>query len=538
MKKYIYIISLFFASLTLQCVFGESAFAQAQKLPTEGVEYKYVLLEKFTATWCVYCPASAIVTRKMLEEGKRIAPISYQMNETGDMAIYYNIEAYQRGFYYDTIRSIPRSFFNGNHFVSGADEDKTLRNFNKVYDTCIADKTPYTLDMDVKYIRNVEARRDSFVVNLTIEKVAEHSGKDLYLHLVVTENNIPKIWRGETKVDHAQRLMYPSEKGQLLDFSQGNTIKKTISFSMGSGYQFFRRNADLIAFIQDNSYTEIDGINKQSRKVMQTDMWQMQKDTQYFSADFNQYESLILIGDTIQYFDNSLGNPTKRTWTFEGGTPASSTELNPKVSYAQTGIYAATLSIEKDGKTATYTWDNAIEVIDFKASFESNYTKVAPATPVQFKNTSTGEADSCFWTFGGGSPLVSTEVNPTVTYAKEGQYPVKLVTTRTSKSGRKFRSETTVLDYITVEEGYISIEEDAKKASLSIYPNPSKNGIFFIENLTPSHTVRVYNITGQEIKNCISNNCINLSRTQKGMYFVKIEKQGEKQDIWINKIIW
>ncbi|MEG2336369.1 MAG: T9SS type A sorting domain-containing protein [Bacteroidales bacterium] len=542
MKKFINSMGVFFGLWLLLGISQEPIFAQEKSLPSVGVDYKYVLMEKFTATWCTYCPASAIATRTLLEQGKKIAALSYQMVESAEMAYLYNTAGYQRGCYYDTIRAIPRTFFNGTHRTTGENEAKTLLTFTKIYDTCIGEKTPYTLDMKVRYLRDEEARRDSFVLDITIEKVAEHSGKDLYLQIAVTENNISKFWQGQTQVDHAERNMVPSYKGTLLDFSQGNTIKKTISFGMGAGYQFIRRNADIIAFIQDNSYTNLDGVAKQSRKVMQTDMWQMKTDTSALatnlSAAFLQTKPLILRGDSVQYFDNSLGNPTSRTWTFEGGTPASSTNLNPNVKYLDTGIFKTTLVIEKEGKKASYTWLNVVEVIDFTADFTSNYIKVAPGGSIQFSNTSL-RADSASWTFGGGNPLVSTEQNPLVTYAQAGSYPVKLSIKYTDPTGRIFKASKTIFNYITVEEGFIDIEDTENTPSnLSIYPNPSKDGIFIVNNLTPAHRVRIFNMMGQEIKNCISKNCIDLSNTKRGMYFVKIEKAGEKQNTWINKIIW
>lgn len=538
MKKSISFLSLFFGFSIILFISQEPIFAQSNNLPKQGVDYKYVLMEKFTATWCTYCPASAIATRSMLEQGKKIAAISYQMNESGDVGYLYNISGYQRGCYYDTIRAIPRTFFNGAHRTSGESEAKTIITFNKIYDSCMSEKTPYTLDMDVRYLRDAEARRDSFILDITIVKVAEHSGKNLYLQIAVTENNISKFWQGQTQVDHAERTMVPNYEGSLLNFTKGDTIRKTISFGMGAGYQMARRNTDIIAFIQDNSYTNIDGVPKASRQVMQTDMWQMKNEPSVLSAAFLQTKPLILRGDSIRYFDNSLGDPTTRTWTFEGGTPKSSTDLNPMVKYSDTGIFSTTLVIEKNGKTESYTWKNVVEVIDFTANFKSNHIKVAPGTAIQFTNTSL-RVDSSSWTFGGGTPLVSNDRNPIITYMQEGSFPVKLQIKYTDKaSGRIFKATQTILNYITVEKGYVAVEKDLNQNDLSIYPNPSKDGIFIINHLLPTHQVQVFNIMGQEIKNCVFQNRIILSNAKKGIYFVKIEKKGERKSTWIHKLIW
>ena len=58
-----------------------------------------------------------------------------------------------------------------------------------------------------------------------------------------------------------------------------------------------------------------------------------------FRADNQQ----ILLGGQVKFIDLSNGFPTKWLWTFEGGTPSTSTEQNPTVTYNQPGVYSVTL---------------------------------------------------------------------------------------------------------------------------------------------------------------------------------------------------
>ena len=60
-----------------------------------------------------------------------------------------------------------------------------------------------------------------------------------------------------------------------------------------------------------------------------------------FSADATQ----ICTGSTVQFTDNSFMNPTTWSWTFAGGTPATSTAQNPSVVYNTAGNYVATLIV-------------------------------------------------------------------------------------------------------------------------------------------------------------------------------------------------
>ena len=45
----------------------------------------------------------------------------------------------------------------------------------------------------------------------------------------------------------------------------------------------------------------------------------------------------------VQFVDMSTGNPTSWRWTFQGGSPATSTQQNPKITYKSTGTYSVTL---------------------------------------------------------------------------------------------------------------------------------------------------------------------------------------------------
>ncbi|MFN3917877.1 MAG: PKD domain-containing protein [Flavobacteriales bacterium] len=52
----------------------------------------------------------------------------------------------------------------------------------------------------------------------------------------------------------------------------------------------------------------------------------------------------VTVGQGVDFFDNSSGNPTAWNWSFPGGTPNSSTQQNPTgITYATPGTYTATL---------------------------------------------------------------------------------------------------------------------------------------------------------------------------------------------------
>lgn len=70
----------------------------------------------------------------------------------------------------------------------------------------------------------------------------------------------------------------------------------------------------------------------------------------------------VCVGNTVTFSDASYHGVTSRTWTFEGGTPATSTAANPTVTYSQPGSYAVTLSASDGTNTLSTTAQNYINV--------------------------------------------------------------------------------------------------------------------------------------------------------------------------------
>ena len=95
----------------------------------------------------------------------------------------------------------------------------------------------------------------------------------------------------------------------------------------------------------------------------------------------------ILPGESIRFIDQSSGNPVAWEWTFPGGSPSSSTEQSPLVSYSSEGNYDVTLKITNDqgeelsesfaeyvkvGDKATYWWNETVFYEIFVRSFKDS----------------------------------------------------------------------------------------------------------------------------------------------------------------------
>lgn len=81
-------------------------------------------------------------------------------------------------------------------------------------------------------------------------------------------------------------------------------------------------------------------------------------------ADFSADKTTVLVGNSVSFTDASSYDPTSLSWSFEGGTPATSTSQNPTVTYNTVGTYDVTLTATNAEGSDTETKTNYIEVVN------------------------------------------------------------------------------------------------------------------------------------------------------------------------------
>ncbi len=82
------------------------------------------------------------------------------------------------------------------------------------------------------------------------------------------------------------------------------------------------------------------------------------------NANFQADVTEVCTTGEIQYTDNSTGGVTEWSWEFPGGTPATSTEQNPTVTYNAAGNFDVTLTVTGTSGTNSTTKSNYITVMD------------------------------------------------------------------------------------------------------------------------------------------------------------------------------
>ncbi len=210
----------------------------------------------------------------------------------------------------------------------------------------------------------------------------------------------------------------------------------------------------------------------------------------------------ITAGETITY-TNTSENATNIAWTFEGGTPATSTENTVTVTYATAGNYTTTLTAygENNTESTKTVGVNVSEpqpqnevVADFTTDPEAidGEIIIEVGETITFTNTSTN-AHHIAWTFEGGNPESSTENSVTVTYYQNSLNEYYTATLIAYNENETISDTKTILVMVGV---YDNVDESAI-SEISVYPNPTSSVInIAAENM---QNITIMDMTGRVV---------------------------------------
>ncbi len=189
---------------------------------------------------------------------------------------------------------------------------------------------------------------------------------------------------------------------------------------------------------------------------------------------------------TVNYTNQSTNNPDSYSWTFEGGSPSTSSAENPTVSYNTPGVYNVTLTVSNGGGTDTETKNNYITVNGAgpglpSAAFSSSTTSGDAPLTVNFFDQSSNNPVSWSWNFQGGNPSTSNSQNPTVQYNTPGVYTVTLTVTNSDGSDTE-----TLQNYITVTQS--NVGAPAAQFTANTNSGPAPLTVNFTDNSTNNPT--------------------------------------------------
>ncbi|NOR85977.1 MAG: PKD domain-containing protein, partial [Bacteroidales bacterium] len=90
-------------------------------------------------------------------------------------------------------------------------------------------------------------------------------------------------------------------------------------------------------------------------------------------AAFSGIPTSVSQGQAVTFSDQSINNPTSWSWSFPGGTPATSTDKNPVVTYATIGTYDVSLTVSNSAGTDNHSKPKYIDVTEFVISYCNSF---------------------------------------------------------------------------------------------------------------------------------------------------------------------
>jgi uncharacterized protein (TIGR02145 family) len=243
------------------------------------------------------------------------------------------------------------------------------------------------------------------------------------------------------------------ERGICYGLEQFPTEKKTASEGGNGEFEI-----ELIGLSTDTEYfVRAYAINDIGTSHGQNESFRTKREIPPPAADFTVSDTIVDLGDDIQFFDESLNEPTSWSWDFGDGS--TSQEKFPQHAYDTAGNYTVTLTASNQYGSDTKVKENLITaghppVADFTVSDTIQLKSIA----VQFTDLSTNVPTSWRWSFEeGGEP--SSEQNPVHTYTTRGPKKVSLTVSNALGSDTK-----------TSVEGYITVKESVTDFDNNVYP--------------------------------------------------------------------
>jgi PKD repeat protein len=244
-------------------------------------------------------------------------------------------------------------------------------------------------------------------------------------------------------------------------------------------------------------------------------------------AGFTASTTSVTAGGFINFTDQSTNNPTSWTWTFEGGTPSTSTDQNPSgIQYAIAGTYTVSLAASNGEGSNTIVKTNYISVTPAACNAPSglNTTNVtSTAATLNWSAPSGVTKYKITWKISGNNPWTTTTVTAntkTITgLTPNTQYTWKVKSICAQGISSPFSSDQSFTTSL------VKLQQPAETGTISIYPNPASNELI-ISTLAelPAHCY-IYNMYGQVVREFVlsdNQQSLDISGFPSGNYLLRV----------------
>ena len=484
-------------------------FASIAVVFAQSVPRSMVVMEVGTGTWCQYCPGAAMGADDLLSNGKQVAVIE---NHNGDT--YANNYSNARNTFY-AISGFPTATFDGNQAVVGGNHTTSMyTSYLPKYNAAIAIGSPVQMNW------TITNNGLDYTAVITMNKVDAITATSIKLLFAVTQSNIIQNWQGQTHLEHVNRLMVPDQNGTAVDFTSGNLQTVTLNFTLPSTLPL--ADCEFIVFMQvfDAGQGNCPGttVKKWSNlQGMKRGVIDLTPDFTVVSTTVNKNEPVTFTNATHGGY---IGVPETYEWNFQGGTPATSTDKDPVVTFSECGDHDVTLIVNRGGQIDTLKRTAYIHVGP-PVTIVANPGLLACWYQGITLDATTAGATSYLWSPGG-----ATTPTFNVTYAQYGIGSHDYTVTVNAGGCETIRTVSATLDACT------GVGEKSQGVTMSAFPNPS-NGNFTVEvnapgvmtadlNLVNSLGVSVYSEKNITINSKLTKT-LNLSGVGAGIYMLSLQ---------------
>jgi PKD repeat protein len=237
--------------------------------------------------------------------------------------------------------------------------------------------------------------------------------------------------------------------------------------------------------------------------------------------DFIASDSTICAGDQITLTDLTTGStPTSWAWDLPGGSPATSIDQNPVVTYPTAGTYNVTLIVYDATSSNTMTKTGYIVVNDVPGQPANLFGPPTPAfgsNQTYIISPAVAGATSYTWTLPTGWTGTSNTSSINVTVGNAGT--ISVYASNECGDGLPLEMDITIA-------GIGSYNKEAIK----VFPNPVKDILTInLDNDYKNASYMIYDMTGKIVSNGnVLNNqtIINVNELAKGVYTLRLFIDG------------
>lgn len=253
--------------------------------------------------------------------------------------------------------------------------------------------------------------------------------------------------------------------------------------------------------------------------------WFYKKEPQ-LTANFTANVTNICSGTNVQFTDQTYGNPTSWNWTFEGGSPPTSTQQNPMVNYPTPGVFDVTLTASSGTGTSTLTINNMITVSNPEPVISGEAITCINYTEIYSVEETAGS--SYVWEVTGGNIIGPQGAEITVEWTNSGI--AEIIVHETSSLGCEGISEPFL---VTVD--LCTSTGDLNSGQFSIYPNPAGHELNInLGKLNMGQAdLTIYNNSGKLVSRLnltpgTANYTFDISSLPAGLYFLRITSPSKE----------